>query len=461
MASKIAKIGITNELISGRGGLGLFLRYVNKIDFYRLIEGIVSPQLTLGHKGLKLRQFIKQILAYFMDGTHMSLSGFEQKKNDKSYAAILENTLGEMASSHQIKRYFTKLSVLPEVYLRKVLHQLFLWRLGLEKPSVIKLFVDTMVMDNDLSKKKEGNGLTYKKKFGFQPLHIIWNNFIVDAMFRHGTAHSNHGTDFTDRVGDIVKLIRDRYSESIPIILCADGGFSGDEAFKYFEETLKIHFIINSKVYPAAKDFIEAAPDEAFLKFDNGQKSWGYIEFGNKLKVWNKFRRCIFTRIDREEDGQYILGNCKSDSFLYTNLGLCKEADENLKKAGGQKYFSAKSIIAISHAKGKDEQVHRSIKELATKEQLPFKRFGMNRVYYFLLIFSHFIFESYKSDVAKGIIARRAYPNTFRRLLIDFAVKLTSQARYIILKVERVTFDNLKVKLIWERCQSPPKIQFE
>jgi len=83
-----------------------------------------------------------------------------------------------------------------------------------------------MVMDNDQSKKKEGNELTYKKKFGFQPLQISWQSFLIDILFRNGKAHSNHGSDFPDRVQAIVTLIRKEYSQDIPIILRADSGFA-------------------------------------------------------------------------------------------------------------------------------------------------------------------------------------------------------------------------------------------
>lgn len=458
MATKITKIAVTNDTISGRGGIVFFLRYIEKTNLYLLISNILSPLVGKPHKGLGLKQFLKQIFAYFIDGTHMALSGFEQKKRDASYAALLENSLEDMASSHQIKRFFAKLSVLPNDAYRKILHQLFIWRLKIEKPSIVELFVDTMVLDNDLSLKKEGNELTYKKRFGFQPLHIVWNHFIVDAMFRKGSAHSNHGTDFTDCVRDIVNLIRQNYSKDVPIILCADGGFSGQEAFGYFEETLKIHYIINSKIYSRAAEFIDQTQSGSFKELTRGKTAWEYAEFGNKLKAWNKFRRCIFTRILREEDGQYVISRCKSDSFMYTNLGLCKEADDRLRKVSGNKYFTAKAIILKSHQRGKDELVHRSIKELATREQLPFKRFGMNRAYYFLLVIAHFLFETYKRDVANKVINPKAYPNTFRRILVDFAVKLTSQARYIVLKVRKPTFEALQINKLWLKSQSPPEI---
>ena len=242
MGTKINKIKVSDEKLSSRGGLSLILRYVENIKLYELITGTILLKVVFFSKGLQLQQFVKQMIAFFIDGTDMSISGFDRKKKDKAYAAVLENTEKEMASSHQIKRMFIKLSVMPNWLYNKILHRLFIWRLKIENPQIIILGVDTMVLDNDDSKKKEGCEPTYKKKKGFQPLHISWGVFLIDVMFRNGKAHSNHGTDYTDRVTVIVKLIRKLYSKNVPIILCADSGFADQKAYDIFDE-LGIHFI--------------------------------------------------------------------------------------------------------------------------------------------------------------------------------------------------------------------------
>lgn len=59
---QINKIEITNDKISGRGGLAFFLRYVEQIGFYELSEKILG-HLQISSKGLSLYQFIKQMLA--------------------------------------------------------------------------------------------------------------------------------------------------------------------------------------------------------------------------------------------------------------------------------------------------------------------------------------------------------------------------------------------------------------
>lgn len=461
MGTKITKIGVTNDKISARGGLVFFLRYIENIGLYKLISNMLISLLFINSKGLRLQQFLKQMFAFFIDGTNMSISSFDKKKSDEGYAAILENALSQMASSHQIKRFFRKLAIVPDSVFNMILHGLFIWRLNISKPKIIILGIDTMVMDNDDSKKREGNEVTYKKKKGFQPLHICWGVFLVDVMFRKGSAHSNHGTDYTDRVTAVVKLIRKRYSADVPIIIVGDSGFADQKAYTYFEDVLGIHYITTSKIYKDVKEYVQQIPLESFSKLSKDKTEWGFVEFCNKLGSWKKFRRCIFTKQNCDENGQYVMEFSKPDNLIYTNIDMCKEADDRLMAAGGGHYFDAKTIVQESHARGADELIHRSIKELATKEQLPFKRFGMNRAYYFLLVISHFIFEAYKQDVSAEIIPITAYPNTFRRNLVDFAVKITSRSRNIILNVTKTVYQTINIEEIWKRCQSPPEIQFQ
>jgi len=210
MSSKITKLGVTKDKISARGGISLFLRYIQNIKLFGLMSATLAPFILVSGKGLRLEQFLKQIFAFFIDGTDMTMSGFDRKKKDEGYAALLENQTSEMASSHQIKRFFMKFIFIKDVFYNKILHELFIWRLRIESPKIITLGIDTMVMDNDSSNKREGNEPTYKKKKGFQPLHICWGPFLIDVLFRKGSAHSNHGTDYTDRVKAVVKLIRER-----------------------------------------------------------------------------------------------------------------------------------------------------------------------------------------------------------------------------------------------------------
>ncbi|MDA3942486.1 MAG: IS1380 family transposase [Bacteroidetes bacterium] len=460
MSLKIAKISSTNEKISGRGGLALFMRYVQNIGLYGLFLKIVLPALpNSNNKGLQLGQFIKQIIAFMMDGTDTSISSFDLRKSDVGYASLLENREEDMASSHQIKRYFSKLSIVKDQIFINILHQLFLWRLQIEKPQIIELGIDTMVLDNDDAHKREGCEVTYKKKKGFQPLHICWGPFLVDVLFRKGSAHSNHGTDYIDRVRALVEFIRQNYSPNVPIIICADSGFADQKAYEAFEEELDIHFITTGKLYKPTKEFVEGLPQENYQLIEKGKAIWHFAELGNRLGSWSKFRRCIFTHLYRDQQGQYVMELGKPDNLIYTNIGQCPKADKILlNAAGGEHYFKAETIVRKSHARGADELIHRSIKELADKEQLPFSGFGMNRAYYLLLVVVHFIFEAYKRDVTAQVISTNSYPNTFRRKLIDFAVKISTRARSTVMKVTNTVFQSINIVELWRRCQSPPPI---
>ncbi len=460
MSAKITKIGSTSDKISARGGLPLFLRYVERTGSYRLISDSILSLLAQGGKGLRLQAFVKHILAFFMDGTDMSMAGFDQRKNDEGYAALLECGPEGPASSHQVKRYFKKLAVVGNTAFNKILNEMFIWRLKIERPKTIELGIDTMVLDNDGAIKREGCEPTYKRKKGFQPLHVCWGPFLIDVMFRKGSAHSNHGTDYTDRVRAIVKLIRERYDREVPIILCADSGFADQKAYAVFEEELHIHYIVTGKLYPDIKSHIAGLSGDGFGKIAKNRAVWRYVELGGMLKSWDRFRRCIFTRLQCDGTGQTVMDFAGPDNIVYTNIGNCPRADKRLRAAGGGHCFEAAAIVERSHQRGADELVHRSIKELATKEQLPFKSFGMNRAYYFLLAIAHFLFEAYKRDVTAEVIPATVYPNTFRRKLIDFAVKITSHARNISMNVSRTVHQGIKIEKLWKLCQSPPTIAF-
>ena len=288
MGTKITKIGTTDDKISSRGGIALFLKYISGVGLYSLVSHTVLSAVTFGNKGLQLGQFLKQMFAFMIDGTNTGISHFDSLKKDSGYAALLENTGETMASSHQIKRFVSKLSVINSELFSRVLHELFIWRLKMEKPEIIILGIDTMVMDNDSAEKREGCEPTYKKKKGFQPLHICWGPFLIDVLFRKGSAHSNHGTDYTDRIRAVVGLIRRRYSEHVPVILCADSGFADQKAYEVFEEELGIHYITTSRIYADVKEYIGGLAPDMLGVYSKGKSRWGFAEFGNMLKSWKK-----------------------------------------------------------------------------------------------------------------------------------------------------------------------------
>lgn len=117
-------------------------------------------------KGKEIIELFKQIICFLIDGTSRHLSYFDQLKVDKGYAEVIETDPSDMASSHAIKRFLKKFSW-PLIWMfRKILKQMFIWRLHLVQPLLICLDIDGMVMDNDDAPKRHGVLPTYKKKKG-------------------------------------------------------------------------------------------------------------------------------------------------------------------------------------------------------------------------------------------------------------------------------------------------------
>jgi len=451
--AKISAIEITNEKLSGRGGIFFFLRFIENIGFYPLFEkyfGFVKGS----NKGLSCRQFIIQLLAYFIDATDLSMSGFDRRKNDSGYAGLLENRPAQMASSHQMKRFFEKLAPIGNRLYRLVLLQLFIWRLRIEQPTLIELFIDSVVWDNDQADKRQGVEPTYKKVKGFQPLEISYGPYAVDAIFRSGSVHGNHGQDIIRALSRLTCAIRKHYRD-VPIIVLFDSAFMDDKNFTYLEEKIHIFYIGSGKAYDDLKQYIKQVPQQAFRKAEKKNQTWQYVEFGNRLKSWSKFRRCIYTTMQTDENGQLLLEFARPDLFIYTNIGIDADAQKQLVDSGHSRYLQTEQIIYADHHRGKYELNHRSRKQFAGKESFPFEKIGMNRAYYYFMLIAHFLYEAYKRDVTFDFSPVESYPVTFRRNLIDFAVKIVSNAGRLILKVSQTAYEQLTLNILWERTENP------
>ncbi len=220
----IDKIGITSDTLSSRGGLSFFVRYLRNIclgpHIVRLFGG-----MRKNRKGQPVTEIFKQLFCNFVDGTSRHLVHFDLLKEDAGYAGTIESSQDKLLSSHAVKRFFQEFSWYRIWLFRGLLQELFIWRLNLTKPEVVKLGIDTMVMDNDEAKKRHGVQPTYKKVKGFQPLQMTWGRFIIDAVFRGGKKHSNYGDTVVKMVRHIVKKIRKKYREDVPIIIKLDSGF--------------------------------------------------------------------------------------------------------------------------------------------------------------------------------------------------------------------------------------------
>jgi hypothetical protein len=448
---KISAIQPTDERLTGRAGLALFEAYIRSIQILPLIERWFGS-MRKSNKGLAITELFVQLFCFFMDGTSRHITGFDHLKGDESYAGVIGSN--NLASSHMIKRLFSKFSHVRVFLFRRLLQHLFIWRLNITKPKVIVLGMDTMVLNNDDALKRHGVQPTYKKVKGFQPLQLNWGRYVVDAVFRGGKKHSNHGDTADMMLVHMVKKIRKEYSTDVPIIERMDAGFYDHELFETCE-WLKIGYLCGGKQYANVLDLATDATDwQAFKKADETRKSWMYTDFLCKQRPWRKERRTIFSTL-WEDNGQYLLGGLCRDTVIITNLGQGEAIDTQLRAIGEEQWLDAETILARYHDRGTDELTNRALKTFG-HEQLPFKRFAANAAWYYLMCVSHNLFESFKEDVTTPVIPVTVYADTFRRQLIDTAGKIVRHAGKLIMKVPRATFERLQFDRLFAACRLSP-----
>jgi len=450
--SKINDVAITNDTLSNRGGLSFMLRYIDSIGISSMIEERFG-HLRKSSKGESIGECARQFMAFCMDGTKHSMVRFDELKKDPGYAAVLERDVSTLISTASAKRFFKKFRGATYMSYRSLLNELFIWRLKQEKPSVIVLHLDTMVLDNNDAKEREGCNVTYKKVLGFQPLQINWGPYMVDMLFRSGEKHSNHGNDAKEAVARIVKMIRNQYDEMVPIVISADSGFLSDENLLYFENELKIKYVVFGKLYSSVYDAMKTAAVSESARVEAKRASWVCYDFTSKLDRWEASRRTILTTLVVEDD-QYVLEGIR-DTVMYTNLGNNDRMDCELHMRGLEDLVKTEGIVKLAHRNGEEELNHRSIKDFMGSEQLPFTNFGMNGAFYSLMVISHFLMESFRKDIASEIIPCRCYATRLRREIIDIAVKIVRTGHRVILKTTRSVWEALDVSTLWERCNSP------
>ncbi len=372
---KIHNIETTPDKLTGRAGLAFIVAYLDAIGIWPWVErwfgGIRKSQ-----KGLGVVELFKQVFCFMFDGTSRRLTYFDHLAKDKGYAGSIETKTENMASSHQIKRFFKSFAWVRIFIFRWLLQKLFIWRLQVSKPDVIDLGLDTMVMDNDDANRRHGVQPTYKNKKGFQPLQMNWGRFIIDAVFRGGKKHSNHGNSVEKMIRKVVGKIRKEYRKDVPIIIRMDSGFFDQKIYEVCE-SLQIGYICGEKMYKDVKE-VAGNWNSGDCKRLNSHKNqqWEYFEFGTKRDNWKCFRRAIYCRFIHDGKQLYLPG-MRPDTIMITNIGQGQPIDEMLIKAGAGQYLKADHIVACYHNRGSDELVNRALKDFG-HEQLPFKRFNPN-----------------------------------------------------------------------------------
>lgn len=453
---KIHKLEVTDDTLTSRGGLAFFVKYVQAIGIVGLLLHKFAG-IKKSIKGVPVRNLFLQVLYFFFDGTSRHLSHFDELQREEGYRAVVEMPKKQMASSHAMKRFFGAFRIFHAGAFRWVLQELFLWRLQQEKPKprVVVLTLDTMVMDNNEAAKREGCDPTYKKVKGFQPLQLVWEGKIVDAIFRRGKRHSNYGHDVERMIRRIVTLLRTRYDASVTIIVRVDAGFFDQKNFTLFDD-LGIGFLATGKVYDAIKEQVLTVPKKCWKEYANERQVWSYASFSYKCEDWSKAYRALYTR-PQYEDQQRLLEFARPDNIILTNLISGEPLLQQMPREIRKYWEEDTSLIYHHHQRGADELPHRGLKEFGS-EQLPFRRFAANQAYYYLMLVSFFLFESFKEDNLKDILPIHSYATTLRRKLVDLAAKVVRTSHEVILKVTQAAMDSLKLLILWKRCQNAAPI---
>jgi hypothetical protein len=358
-----------------------------------------------------------------------------------------------MASSHAVKRFFKSFSIFKVWIFRKILQKLFIWRLKIEKPDVIRIDIDTMIMDNNEADVRHGVGPTYKKIKGFQPLQVTWKNFVIDAVFRGGIRHSNHEDTATKTVAHLVNLIREEYREDAVIVLTCDCGFFDQKNFTAFEK-LGIFYISAARMTENVKETVSSFTEENFRQLKKEEQVWQYADFGFSYGSWDVFRRFIFCQ-PLYENRQMLLTFERADTLPVTNLRSGTVTEDMPEEV--RRLTDASEIVGMYHRRGASELVFRALKDFGT-ERMPFKRFAPNAAFYYMMLIAFFLFETFKQDVLSPVIPVQSYACTVRRKFIDIAGKIVSHSGRTALKFTAAVFRRLKLKKIWDACHSPPSL---
>jgi hypothetical protein len=151
----IDRVETTTDTLTRRAGLALFSRYLRDLGLFSVLERLFGP-MRKSEKELPIPVLFHQLLCFFLDGTDFSLVRFDDLKEEEGYAREIEIDPESMASSHQIKRFFYGFSLGRIWLFRRLIQQLFLWRLRVQDSEVVILGMYTMVLDNHGAEKREG-----------------------------------------------------------------------------------------------------------------------------------------------------------------------------------------------------------------------------------------------------------------------------------------------------------------
>lgn len=449
----------TDECLTGRAGLSLFARYIHTTGIVGSLAGRFAA-LRKNGKGLSPAELFHQLLCFFADGTNLHLTHFDELAEDPGYAGAIETAPERMASSHQVKRWLGAFGLSQVGSFRAVLRELFAWRLRVQKPEVVVLDLDPMLMHCEHAHCREGVALTYKKTPGFLPLQLTWEGRVVDALFRGGSAQGNRRDTVVHMVRRVVKVVRQTLGPDVPIVLTTDAQFLDQDNFAVFEDELGIGYACAGKLYTSIRSLAESSSEEQWEAVRAGQEAehWEVLSFGDRRGKWTRFRRALYSRLVAEA-GQYLLRFARHDSLTYTNLGMGFPVDRQLKDAGLSEWLTDSGVLELYHGRGRSELVHRALKDFGV-ERPPLKRFWANTAYYYTMVVAFAAFVAFKEDVTAHVVPAASYPTTVRRRVFDVAGKVVRTGRRVLLKVARTVWRRLAFADLWRRANAPPVLSY-
>lgn len=447
----------TTECLTGRAGLALFARYIRSTGIVALL-GASFAKLRKNGKGLSASELFAQLLCFFADGTNLHLTHFDELADDGGYAGAIETPGERMASSHQVKRWFGAFGLAQMGSFRRVLRELFAWRLRVRRPEVVVLDLDPMLMENEDAACREGVALTYKKTYGFLPLQLTWEGRVVDALFRGGSTHGNRGETVVRMVRRVVTVVRRELGPTVPIVLTMDAQFFDQDNFAVFEDELGVGYVCGGKLYEKIRAFAAGCPSGAWQRVRAGQDAerWEVLALGDRRGKWTRFRRALYSRLVAEE-GQYLFDFARRDTVVYTNLGMGFAIDQRLRDAGLGAWLTDEGVLERYHGRGASELVHRALKDFGT-ERPPLKRFWANAAYYYTMVVAFNALVAFKEDVTVEVLAVSSYATTVRRRVFDIAGKVVRTGRRVILKVATAVWRQLKFPTLWRRANAAPSL---
>ena len=430
---KIKSVEETNDCLTSRAGLAPYANFLNGTKVSETL-GELLAHLRMNKKGIALNDVFFQLFLFFADGSHQSLSAFDNLNKSESWQKL--HGCKQNLNTASLKRLLAKISPADIAELRPLLRRVFQSALKAKNPQKVILFLDSSVYDNDGAKCRAGVKCTYKKKQGYHPINLIWDGMYIDTHFQAGDCSTNQDDVAITMLQKVTPIIRQTLGEDIQIIVRMDSGYYDQKIFRACDE-LKINFTCAGKHYSDHKELVDRNLDEYDGIYRNKNCAWRYCNFIERRASWSEEMqyRALFLR-PVEENGDALLG--LDTRIILTNL---KEID-----------CSDQQFIVYDHSRGADELTHRAAKEFTT-ERMPSLDFHANAFWYTIGIIAFNLFQVFKRNIAN--FSWNAYPNTLRRKLFDLAGKITKSAREFKLKITRWEMCALNFKEIWQRSLIP------